>query len=223
MSAISTTGANAVATLASGADSGETLVLATMASEEVGGLTVLVRTRTTGPAEAIIASGFTRVGNVAVSAILEAVSNDAGQVLARVRLDNGALDIVSWDARRGIERVANGQFASIFGATRPGYAYVTVPTTADGRFVVSVGSATCQVPCAVQGAYLVRVAACSDIDFDNDGIFPSDDDLVRFLGVLAGEACGACDSIDFNSDGLFPDDDDLLDYLAALAGRVGCG
>jgi hypothetical protein len=31
---------------------------------------------------------------------------------------------------------------------------------------------------------------CDDIDYNNDGLFPSDDDLVAFLRVLAGGSCG---------------------------------
>jgi hypothetical protein len=30
---------------------------------------------------------------------------------------------------------------------------------------------------------------CDDIDFNNDGLFPDDSDLISFLSVLAGGAC----------------------------------
>jgi hypothetical protein len=64
------------------------------------------------------------------------------------------------------------------------------------------------------------VAGCNSIDFNNDGLFPDDTDLLDFLSVLAGGPCStpACASIDFNNDGLFPDDTDLLDFLSVLAG-----
>jgi cytochrome c peroxidase len=66
---------------------------------------------------------------------------------------------------------------------------------------------------------------CDPIDFNRDGLYPDDNDLVDFLSVLAGGACPtptdpsmpACD-IDFNNDGLFPDDTDLVSFLAQLAG-----
>jgi hypothetical protein len=61
-------------------------------------------------------------------------------------------------------------------------------------------------------------SACNDIDFNNDGLFPDDADLIEFLSVLAGQACEACDGIDFNNDGLFPDDADLIAFLRVLAG-----
>lgn len=64
---------------------------------------------------------------------------------------------------------------------------------------------------------------CGAIDFNNDGLFPDDQDLVDFLSVLAGGACSTepqfgCGSIDFNNDELFPDDQDLVDFLIVLAG-----
>ncbi len=67
------------------------------------------------------------------------------------------------------------------------------------------------------------VAGCDSIDFNRDGLFPDDADLVDFLSVLAGGACSTdptpgCSDIDFNNDGLFPDDSDLLAFLRVLAG-----
>lgn len=62
---------------------------------------------------------------------------------------------------------------------------------------------------------------CDSIDFNNDGLFPDDSDLVDFLSVLAGGVCSNdpnCNDIDFNNDGLFPDDNDLVAYLSVLAG-----
>jgi hypothetical protein len=63
--------------------------------------------------------------------------------------------------------------------------------------------------------------ACDSIDFNTDGLFPDDADLLDFLSVLAGGECstGACNDIDFNNDGLFPDDTDLLAFLSVLAGQ----
>jgi hypothetical protein len=61
---------------------------------------------------------------------------------------------------------------------------------------------------------------CGSIDFNGDGLFPDDSDLIDFLSVLAGGPCstGTCGSIDFNGDGLFPDDNDLIAFLRVLAG-----
>jgi hypothetical protein len=59
---------------------------------------------------------------------------------------------------------------------------------------------------------------CDSIDFNNDGLFPDDGDLVDFTDALAGSSCPTCNDIDFNNDGLFPDDNDLVAFLAVLAG-----
>lgn len=94
-------------------------------------------------------------------------------------------------------------------ALRPGvHTFRAVATNACGE------SASAAVPVVVQ--------ECSGLDFNNDGIFPSDEDLVDFLRVLAGGACSteACNSIDFNGDGIFPADEDLLAFLRVLAGEA---
>lgn len=66
---------------------------------------------------------------------------------------------------------------------------------------------------------------CDTIDFNRDGLFPDDNDIVDFLNVLAGGPCSndppagtGCGDIDFNNDGLFPSDDDLVGLLRVLAG-----
>jgi hypothetical protein len=65
---------------------------------------------------------------------------------------------------------------------------------------------------------------CSDIDFNNDGLFPDDLDLIDYNSVLAGGPCSTndCDTIDFNRDGLFPDDEDLVCFLRILSGATDC-
>jgi hypothetical protein len=71
--------------------------------------------------------------------------------------------------------------------------------------------------------YVLELPPCDSIDFNRDGLFPDDADLLDFLSVLAGGECstGNCGSIDFNGDGLFPDDTDLVAFLNVLAGG-GC-
>ncbi|HYF14285.1 MAG TPA: hypothetical protein VD971_04345 [Phycisphaerales bacterium] len=61
-----------------------------------------------------------------------------------------------------------------------------------------------------------------DLDFNNDGLFPDNQDLQDYLDVFGGASCpGVCDSIDFNRDGLFPDNTDIADFFAAFGG-AGC-
>jgi hypothetical protein len=62
--------------------------------------------------------------------------------------------------------------------------------------------------------------SCDSIDFNGDGLFPSDEDLLDFFSVFAGGPCSTttCSDIDFNNDGLFPSDEDILAFLRVLAG-----
>jgi hypothetical protein len=73
-------------------------------------------------------------------------------------------------------------------------------------------------------ALTVNAPGCDGIDFNQDGLFPDDSDLIDFLSVLAGGSCSTdpapgCSDIDFNNDGLFPDDNDLVTFLQVLAGQ----
>jgi hypothetical protein len=61
---------------------------------------------------------------------------------------------------------------------------------------------------------------CDSIDFNRNGVFPEDQDVVDFFNVLAGAPCpypDPCD-IDINNDGVFPDDQDVVKYFDLLAG-----
>lgn len=75
--------------------------------------------------------------------------------------------------------------------------------------------------------FVIEDQACGyncDIDFNNDNLYPSDEDLIDFLIVLAGGDCSNfpfCDDIDINNDCLYPSDDDLIAFLARLAGNCG--
>ncbi len=71
--------------------------------------------------------------------------------------------------------------------------------------------------------FVPDATGCDSIDFNRDGLFPDDLDLLDFLSVLAGGACSTapdpdCSDLDFNNDGLFPDDTDLIAFLTVLAG-----
>ncbi|HYF14293.1 MAG TPA: S8 family serine peptidase [Phycisphaerales bacterium] len=61
---------------------------------------------------------------------------------------------------------------------------------------------------------------CDSIDFNNDGLFPDNQDLEDFLNVFGGGACstGNCNDIDFNNDGLFPDNQDLQAFFDVFGG-----
>jgi hypothetical protein len=59
---------------------------------------------------------------------------------------------------------------------------------------------------------------CDSIDFNNNGVFPEDQDAIDFFNVLAGGECSTCGDIDFNNNGVFPEDQDVIDFFNVLAG-----
>jgi subtilisin family serine protease len=61
---------------------------------------------------------------------------------------------------------------------------------------------------------------CDSIDFNQNGVFPEDQDVVDFFNVLAGGSCPACSDIDFNNNGVFPEDQDVVDFFNVLAGST---
>ncbi|HLP83760.1 MAG TPA: M12 family metallopeptidase [Phycisphaerales bacterium] len=67
---------------------------------------------------------------------------------------------------------------------------------------------------------LTTSIACNDIDFNNNNVFPEDQDVMDFFNVLAGGDCSepACDDIDFNNNGVFPEFYDILGLFNVLGG-----
>ncbi len=59
---------------------------------------------------------------------------------------------------------------------------------------------------------------CDPIDFNNNGVFPEDQDVIDFFNVLSGGPCDNCNDIDFNNNNVFPEDQDIIDFFAVLAG-----
>jgi hypothetical protein len=68
------------------------------------------------------------------------------------------------------------------------------------------------------GAPCAPTAACDDIDFNNNNVFPEDQDVIDFFNVLSGADCPACNDIDFNNNQVFPEDQDVIDFFNVLAG-----
>jgi hypothetical protein len=79
-------------------------------------------------------------------------------------------------------------------------------------------------PCGSDFAefFLNDSATCNDIDFNNDGVFPDNQDVIDLLVVFAGGSCpnpiAPCDPIDFNNDGVFPDNNDIVVFIEVFAG-----
>ncbi len=80
--------------------------------------------------------------------------------------------------------------------------------------------------CGVGPDFLINpsidVPQCDSIDFNRNGVFPEDQDVIDFFSVLAGAECATCRDIDFNNNGVFPEDQDVIDFFNVLAGGA-CG
>jgi hypothetical protein len=123
---------------------------------------------------------------------------NANQVRGFYSLDGGA-----WvDA--GSPIVNTGQLNVFMGLAVSAYAN-TINTSTFDRVVVGAPG----VP-------------CDPIDFNSDGIFPDNQDIVDFITVFSGGPCPtpACNDIDFNNDGIFPDNQDVVDFVNAFAGQA---
>ncbi|MFN5943892.1 MAG: hypothetical protein ACK46I_02310 [Phycisphaerae bacterium] len=74
------------------------------------------------------------------------------------------------------------------------------------------------------GTGTISIGQCDLTDFNRNGIFPEDQDVVDFLTVLAGgdpDTCDVvlgCSDIDFNNNGVFPEERDIIDFFNVLAG-----
>ncbi len=172
---------------------------------------------------------------------LNLVVNDQDQVLFAANLRTGSSLVSSiwlWDRTQGLLPIvkAGDSIACGDGITRLATSVGVVSgiggdgldigggsrSLADGGWIsFRAGFASQQ-----GGVFRTRVVpstspTCDSIDFNNDSLFPADEDLVDLLSVLAGGPCSpnnTCNDIDFNNDGLFPDDNDLIAFLRVLAG-----
>jgi len=88
----------------------------------------------------------------------------------------------------------------------------------NGRYLIGRGRS----PEGFLESYIVELPAlpggCDDIDFNNNDVFPEDQDVVDFFNVLAGADCPTCNDIDFNNNNVFPEDQDVVDFFNVLAG-----
>ncbi len=94
---------------------------------------------------------------------------------------------------------------------------------ADGSFIIGSGSRRVGAS-FVLDTYILRnifIPRCDSIDFNRNGVFPEDQDVIDFFSVLSGGACStgpSCSDGDFNNNGMHPEDADVIDFLDVLAG-----
>jgi hypothetical protein len=97
----------------------------------------------------------------------------------------------------------NAPTLQVFGATR----------TDEGEYACRIFN-----DCSQAWSSARLVFFCDDLDFNNNDIFPEDQDVIDFLSVLAGAECAPCSDLDFNNNGIFPEDQDIVDFFNVLAG-----
>ncbi len=134
---------------------------------------------------------------------------------------NTQLALLNDQCGAGLVLLAEGQ-APLAGCSNISLVANAVPA---GTYRLFVGMAAAQ-PDTLCGSgandywfqFQVNDTGTCDIDFNNNCVFPEDQDVVDFFNVLAGADCATCDTIDFNRDTVFPDDQDVIDFFNVLAG-----
>lgn len=74
----------------------------------------------------------------------------------------------------------------------------------------------CVFGVTVSTAVIATGSPC-DLDFDNDGVYPSERDLTAFFDVFSGAACATCDDIDVNNNGAYPETADVITFLDRIS------
>ncbi|HLP85408.1 MAG TPA: hypothetical protein VK157_13750 [Phycisphaerales bacterium] len=91
--------------------------------------------------------------------------------------------------------------------------------TSAGRFDCVISNA-CGSVLSTSATLIVADFCCDSIDFNGNGVYPEDQDVIDFLSVLAGATCEACGDIDFNNNNVYPEDQDVIDFFNVLAGGM---
>jgi hypothetical protein len=129
--------------------------------------------------------------------------------------------------RRNRELLNDGPHAgggTIAGAATPTLTLTGVAAVDAGGYDC-IATTQCGTAYTVAAALTVQSACCDSIDFNGDGLFPDNQDLVDFVTVFGGGACSNdpnCADIDFNNDGLFPDNEDIFALFRVFGGGE-CG
>jgi hypothetical protein len=102
-----------------------------------------------------------------------------------------------------------------------------LPTAVSFSVTLSDGTTSVPVPITIDESFEIvwiqfdvgtPSAGCDDIDFNNNDVFPEEQDVIDFFNVLAGGDCPACNDIDFNNNQVFPEEQDVIDFFNVLAG-----
>jgi hypothetical protein len=143
-----------------------------------------------------------------------------------------SINASSWDAAAGVQVLVS----------RQSYGNVSFPVTGgvSNQSFANFGDVTVNLPAGLSvlrlrslsnGGFFINainvasgVLPCDTIDFNNNNVYPEDQDVIDFFTVLSGGPCSAgnvCSDIDFNNNNVYPEDQDVIDFFNVLAG-AGC-
>ncbi|MFY7895984.1 MAG: immunoglobulin domain-containing protein [Phycisphaerales bacterium] len=113
----------------------------------------------------------------------------------------------------------------ITGATGPVLTITNSTAAVNGSYTLTVTPVDASLFCGPESTFPIPVTVerfCDSIDFNNNFVFPEDQDVVDFLTVFAGGVCSTavCNDIDFNNNDIFPEDQDVIDFFNVLAGST---
>ncbi len=130
---------------------------------------------------------------------------------------------------RGGVAISDGTLATgevIAGATGPTLTITNATAAINGMYTCTVTPATQGIYCGSETTAPVTLTAerfCDGIDFNNNLVFPEDQDVIDFLSIVSGGGCSpgnTCNDIDFNNNDVFPEDQDVIDFFNTLAGAA---
>jgi hypothetical protein len=168
------------------------------------------------------ASGTFDISNVTQTAVLQGGPNGIASVPrtsplfsapAMLVAENDSGAITAWDVDQHGDAIANSRRPFVTGVSGARGAYLD-PTSGNFIFATSGGGDQIFV---MQG--FPEVVECDLVDFNRNGVFPEDQDLIDFFDVLAGAPCptDSCNDVDFNNNCIFPEDQDIIDFLNTLS------
>ncbi|MFN5945493.1 MAG: hypothetical protein ACK46I_10465, partial [Phycisphaerae bacterium] len=92
------------------------------------------------------------------------------------------------------------------------------PNQPDALFVSRRWNSQAEAASPAAALFVGACRECDPIDFNNNQVFPEDQDVIDFFAAITSEPCATCSDIDFNNNQVFPEDQDVLDFLNVLAG-----
>ncbi|HLP85573.1 MAG TPA: choice-of-anchor tandem repeat NxxGxxAF-containing protein [Phycisphaerales bacterium] len=158
----------------------------------------------------------TRDGRVAVVTLLSngqsaVYREDATGQLKKVLMRGDVINVPG----QGPRTVTSFEIAgSVVGVPESGQRFMSD----DGAIVARVNFLDAATVRTTDTIVVFDATWCDSIDFNNNLVFPEDQDVIDFFDVLGGATCAGCNDIDFNNNGVFPEDQDVIDFFNVLAG-----